>query len=180
VGIALEGEHAGVMSTSEGGRKEAEALQIRAVAANVFEVRIVSYYCAALLHSVHRHRISQSHLYAYNTLHISLLQDLVNNNEQAILGEHFCFGTLLTLLLILLFRRDLGFPPHHTRSVRTPTRTYILHVRTTAYFRLLPSLLSCAKQRSMQTSRPCYLTCASFRCFASSRPDTIRAQRITF
>ena len=38
VGIALEGEYAGVMSTPEGGRKEAETLQLRAVAASLFEV----------------------------------------------------------------------------------------------------------------------------------------------
>jgi len=35
--------------------------------------------------------IYQSHLYAYNTLHLSLLQDLVNNNEQAILGKFLLF-----------------------------------------------------------------------------------------
>lgn len=49
VGIALEGECAGVTGTSEGGRKEAEALQIRAVAANVFEVGAISCHTAATL-----------------------------------------------------------------------------------------------------------------------------------
>lgn len=41
--------------------------------------------------------ISQSHLYAYNTLHCSLLQDLVDSNEQAILGEYFRAGILIRL-----------------------------------------------------------------------------------
>jgi hypothetical protein len=85
VGIALEGEYGGIMGTPEGARKEAEALQIRAVAASVFEVFIFAnalrrYYFGVNL-------TLQSHLFAYNTLHLSLLQDLVNNNEQAILGE---------------------------------------------------------------------------------------------
>lgn len=41
VGVALEGEYPSVNGTPDGVRKEAEALQIRAVAANLFEVRVV-------------------------------------------------------------------------------------------------------------------------------------------
>lgn len=43
VGVALEGEYVGVTGLPEAGRKETEALQLRAVAANVFEVSVIIY-----------------------------------------------------------------------------------------------------------------------------------------